>query len=103
MKGPKRSWPIQAILRNGVIHIHPLRLLRRDIAEGISHVVVSDNKIVGTFVFIIGDEPTYSEIEGEWINDEPYGTIHRIASDGSVGVLPILFEVLLRNHRQHPH
>ncbi len=61
-----------------------VELLRRDIAEGISHVVVSDNKIVGTFVFIIGDEPTYSEIEGEWINDEPYGTIHRIASDGSV-------------------
>lgn len=61
-----------------------VELLRRDIAEGISCVIESKNRIVGTFVFIIGDEPTYSEIEGEWINNEPYGTIHRIASDGSV-------------------
>ncbi len=60
------------------------RTVRRDIADGISYVVESDNRIVGTFVFIIGDEPTYSEIEGKWIDNEPYGTIHRIASDGSV-------------------
>lgn len=59
-------------------------LVRRDITEGISYVVESGDRIVGTFAFIIGDDPTYSEIEGKWIDNEPYGTIHRIASDGSV-------------------
>ena len=33
---------------------------------------------------IIGDDPTYALLEdGQWLNDRPYGTIHRIASDGS--------------------
>lgn len=59
-------------------------LLLRDIGAGVSYVVESDNVIVGTFVFIVGEDPTYSEIEGEWIDNAIYGTIHRIASDGSV-------------------
>ena len=36
--------------------------------------------------FIHGNdiEPTYTEIEdGSWIDDTPYGVIHRLASDGS--------------------
>ena len=28
-------------------------------------------------------EPTYAEIDGCWMSEEPYGTIHRVASDGS--------------------
>ena len=36
-----------------------------------------------TFAFITGEDPTYKIIrEGEWLNDEFYGTIHRIASNG---------------------
>lgn len=35
------------------------------------------------FAFILGADPTYSYIEnGNWLSDEPYGTIHRIAGDG---------------------
>lgn len=48
--------------------------------------VVKDRsgKVAGTFCLILGDDPTYREIEGgSWLNDEPYGTIHRIASDGT--------------------
>lgn len=42
-----------------------------------------EGAIVGTFCFIIGEDPTYAHIEnGEWLNDAPYGTIHRIASNG---------------------
>ncbi len=38
------------------------------------------------FTFIIGEDPTYKEIEnGAWLNDKPYGTIHRIASSGRQG------------------
>lgn len=56
-----------------------------DIAQG--NLYVGENcagKIVLSFAFIIGEDSTYREIEGKWINDEPYGTIHRIASDGSI-------------------
>jgi len=42
--------------------------------------------ISGVFMFIIGDEPTYAVIEdGEWPSNDPYGTIHRVASDGVRG------------------
>ncbi|MGM9738622.1 MAG: GNAT family N-acetyltransferase [Candidatus Cryptobacteroides sp.] len=58
--------------------------------------VVKDGtgRIIGTFCLILGDDPTYSVIEdGSWLNDEPYGTIHRIASDGTVrGVGHACFE-----------
>ena len=61
----------------------PEEKLENDIRTGISYVVVDENdKVCGTFAFIIGDDPTYAVIEdGAWPDDEPYGTIHRIASD----------------------
>ena len=61
-----------------------LELVKEDITSGSSYVVTDDGKIVATFAFIIGTEPTYLEIDGAWLDDDPYGTIHRIASDGSV-------------------
>ncbi len=59
-------------------------LLEQDIEKGISYVIELDGRVCGVFVFIIGDDPTYAYIEnGQWLNDEVYGTIHRIAGDGS--------------------
>lgn len=58
-------------------------LLREDIESGSSHVVEEDGNIVATFVVRSGNDPTYGHIyQGEWLNDEPYATIHRIASNG---------------------
>lgn len=52
-----------------------------DIKDGVGYVVEDDGKVVGGFAFIIGDDPTYFEIEdGAWIDDSKYGTIHRLAS-----------------------
>ena len=41
--------------------------------------------------FHIGDDSTYQVIDnGHWLSDESYGTIHRIAGDGTIhGVLEI--------------
>ena len=37
------------------------------------------------FAFILGDDPTYAYIEdGQWPNSKPYGTIHRIGTDGTI-------------------
>lgn len=51
-----------------------------DINKNQSYILKKDNKIVGYFVFMLDKEPTYKQIEGEWLNDKPYGTIHRIIS-----------------------
>ncbi len=58
-------------------------LITSDINDGVSYVILDGEQIVGTFVFVEGEEPTYSAIDGCWLNEKPYGTIHRIASDGS--------------------
>lgn len=61
-------------------------LLEDDIRRGDSFVCVDDEgKIVATFVLRGGKDPTYDIIfNGEWKNDNPYATIHRIASSGEV-------------------
>jgi hypothetical protein len=57
-----------------------------EINSGHSFVCEDDEHgIVGTFCFILGDDPTYDIIEdGHWLNDSPYGTIHRMATSGKV-------------------
>lgn len=60
-------------------------IVTKDIEDGNLYVCLNSNDIVGVFAFIIGDEPTYQTIEkGAWHSSMQYGTIHRIASDGSV-------------------
>lgn len=61
-------------------------LLEEDIRKGELFVGENDEgDLHFVFAFIIGEDPTYLYIEkGNWISDEPYGTIHRIASDGAV-------------------
>lgn len=65
----------------------PGELIRSDIREGNSYVCLDDgDRIVGTFFFVQGKdiEPTYLEItDGAWLDDSPYGVVHRIAGDGS--------------------
>lgn len=79
----------------------PEGLIKQDIADGVCYVCESSSRltnqdsytpqtgfskseIVGVFAFITGNDPTYSYIEdGNWLNDEPYGTIHRLAGSGS--------------------
>ena len=63
-------------------------LLEDDISKGYLYVLTNHGIIHGVFYFYIGPDPTYGVIEdGQWRSNTPYGTIHRIASDGSGGVL----------------
>ena len=63
-------------------------LLRSDIARETLYTVRDDSGNHGVFYFAVEEDPTYAEIfEGAWRSDEPYGVIHRIAGDGSGGVL----------------
>lgn len=61
------------------------KLLLQDIEKEQLYVYKEDSVIHGVFAYIMGDDPTYAYIEdGAWLNEEPYGTIHRLASDGEV-------------------
>ena len=64
----------------------PRELLEDDIQKGELFVGEDENgEIHFVFAFILGEDPTYAYIEnGAWLSDAPYGTIHRIASDGTV-------------------
>lgn len=63
---------------------YPQRALLESDIEKKQLFVWEDRGIHGVFAFILGADPTYAYIEdGSWPNGNPYGTIHRIASDGT--------------------
>lgn len=66
----------------------PEALIEEDICQG-NLYVLEEADIHAVFAFIIGEDPTYLEIEeGNWKSEEPYAAVHRVASDGTVqGVL----------------
>jgi len=62
-----------------------IELLKEDISRENLYVMTDDtDRIYACFVLVFGKDPTYEKIyEGNWLNDESYATIHRIASDGT--------------------
>ena len=72
----------------------PETLLAEDIEKGNLYVIKGADDIHAAFFFVIGPDPTYAEIEqGEWLSDTEYGTIHRVAGDGTLhGVLGMIVE-----------
>lgn len=68
-------------------------LLEEDIGQGRLYVYCDEEDVPhGVFAFILGDDPSYGVIDGAWLNGHPYGTIHRLAGDGTV---PGLFRTCL--------
>ena len=58
-------------------------MVERDITDGKMYAVFCGDEMCGVFFFDICRDPTYNYIEnGQWLNDKPYGVIHRIGSDG---------------------
>ncbi|MBS5114313.1 MAG: N-acetyltransferase [Erysipelotrichaceae bacterium] len=68
----KEGYPSQALIEN-------------DIKQGHLYVIEYHHQIHGVFMFFVGKDPTYDNIEnGQWLNELDYGVIHRVASDGKV-------------------
>lgn len=67
-------------------HSYPSEnLIREDIDNEVCHLIYDNGGIHGVFALFDNVEPSYQYIEnGQWLNDEPYITVHRIASDGKV-------------------
>lgn len=65
-------------------HYPEKEILLQDIRDRNAYVWEENNHIGGVFVLIFGDDPTYAKIDGAWLNDRPYGTLHRVAGDRTV-------------------
>ena len=57
----------------------PESMIRQDILDGKCFVNLQAGEICGVFYFAVEADPTYGYIDGAWLNDAPYGVIHRIA------------------------
>lgn len=67
---------------NGYPHRH---MIEEDVRLGRSYVYDEGGQLHAVLALIWGEDPTYAEIEGAWAsNKTPYGTIHRIATDGEL-------------------
>ena len=89
---------------------YPFRdIIEEDIAAGFSYVCVDSGEILAVFHLSPGPEISYEKIDGAWLDDEPYGVVHRIArlkSDKAKGVGAFCLEWcydLMRNIRIDTH
>ncbi len=52
-----------------------------DIQKGCSYLCWEEEEPLGIFYFAIEADPDYAQIyDGSWLNDKPYGVMHRVAS-----------------------
>ena len=60
---------------------HPaVEILQEDIRKQQLYLCVADGEIAAVFCYFRDIDPTYLQIfGGQWLNDHPYGVIHRIA------------------------
>lgn len=78
----------------------PTFRLLEDIARENLYVLTEKGAIHGVFALIPGEDPTYRSIEnGAWNYDEPYATLHRVAGDGSGGILAAALAYAETNYR----
>ena len=58
-------------------------LLLEDVRLHRLYVEEQDDRVCAAFALVMGEDPTYGYIEGAWRDTTPYGTIHRLAADGT--------------------
>lgn len=63
----------------------PEHLVRSDIERGVCYVADVDGQIEAVFMYAFETDPDYQVLEeGSWLNDAPYGVVHRVASRGRI-------------------
>ncbi len=50
-----------------------------DIENGYGYVLCLDNHVVAYAAVVFGGEPAYGAIQGNWLTDQPYIVVHRLA------------------------
>ena len=57
-------------------------LIEHDIDK--MYLCMSEGRIACVFYYAAEEDEDYKEINGKWLNEEPYGVVHRVASTGKV-------------------
>lgn len=57
--------------------------IENDIKNDESYVLEKDGEIVATTMLTFNGEPTYDSIQGKWLSNDKYATIHRVAVDNT--------------------
>ena len=57
----------------------PKSLIEQDIRDGVSYVCEEAGQLLAVFFYKKGRDDTYAKIyEGQWLNEDPYGVVHRM-------------------------
>src|ERR1041385_3375920 len=68
-----------------------------DITSGYAYVLVDNDVIIAYAAIIFDKEPAYENIEGQWLTNDDYVVVHRVATSNTVkgkGIATRLFEML---------
>lgn len=71
--------------------------VRDDIANSAAYVLVEDGTVIAYAAIILDGEPAYDTIDGKWLGDGPYATVHRVARTRDVksrGVATTFFKLI---------
>lgn len=80
---------------------YPFReIVEEDITLERLYLLLDDNsRILAQFCYFVGDDPTYTHIDGAWLSGESYGVVHRLASSGEVkGVARMILDWCFSQH-----
>lgn len=53
--------------------------VRDDIAKSVAYVLMENDAVIACAAIILNGEPAYDAIDGEWLTDGRYATVHRVA------------------------
>lgn len=56
-----------------------LEHIAADISNGYAFVLCNEGNIIAYAAVVFDGEPTYQNIQGHWLSDQPYVVIHRLA------------------------
>lgn len=71
--------------------------IQNDLANGYGYVLVENDRILAYAAIIFDVEPAYTDIEGEWLTNDDYVVIHRVATSNEVigkGIATRLFQLI---------
>ena len=81
-----------------------LEVVKTDISLGKGYVLEIDNAIAAYAALVFNDEPAYKEIIGDWLTNDDFLVIHRVAvSDDFLGkgIAVLLFQKLEDFAKEH--
>ena len=68
-----------------------------DITNGYAYVLVDQEVVVAYAAIIFGIEPAYNDIKGQWLTNDDYVVVHRVATSNAVkgkGIATQLFSMI---------